>query len=768
MPGGSGAARRGGAARTAALAASFGLAGAFRPGAALQHWDWRGWFRACIAQEAEQRRLFPWLAVSFGVGVLLYFAAEGRPVLWTPLVGIAVAATAAVVVRARPLGLAVALGICAAFAGFAAGAWRERRVEAPVIGRVTVGPIAGFVESLEERARGGRLVIRPTELAGLSSERRPVRVRATVRDLQGVKPGDFVAARGRLLPLPQAARPGGYDFARDAWFNGIGAVGSLAGKIEVRAPPIPPPLDLAVTATIDRARNALTRRIADSIGGQAGAVAAALVTGKRGLIAEDTNQVLRGAGIYHIVSISGLHMVLAAGTFFWLARALLALSAHAALHWPIKKIAAVVAMIGAIAYCVFSGSEVATERSLIMILVMLGAVLIDRPALSLRNLALSAMIVLAREPETLLGPSFQMSYAAVAALIAAAEWERGQRGAEEPPGGPVARARRWLVRAALGILATTVVATVATAPFGAYHFQNLQSFGLIGNALALPLVSIVVMPCAVFGVVAYPFGLDRIAWEAMGLAVEKVLEVSAWVNGLSGSTVIVPAFGVRALGLLSLALLIATLMASRLRWLSAAPAALGLWLAATPEKFDIYVDRGGIGAAVRGADGRLALVGRSSAFTAEQWLKADGDARRAGAPGLRAGPRCDPLGCVAEGPSGRIVALVQDRRGFEEDCARAAVVVSRLRAPPSCGAATVIDGAFLARHGATAVRFTDGKGHGGREIATARTPDETRPWRGAAEARALPRASTGMRLPRARAGPPDAADDPPLSSGGPD
>ncbi len=285
-------------------------------------------------------------------------------------------------------------------------------------------------------------------------------------------------------------------------------------------------------------------------------------------------------------------------------------------------------MIGAIAYCVFSGSEVATERSLIMILVMLGAILIDRPALSLRNLALSALIVLAREPETLLGPSFQMSYAAVAALIAAAEWQRRRRGAEEPPTGYVSRGRQWLVAAALGILVTTVVATIATAPYGTYHFQNLQPFGLIGNALALPLVSIVVMPCAVFGVVAYPFGLDRVAWQAMGIAVEKVLEVSAWVNGLSGSTVIVPAFGVAALGCLSVAILIVTLMVSPLRWLAAVPAALGLALAATPQRFDLYVDRSGIGAALRGRDGRLVLVGRSSAFTAEQWLKADGDARR--------------------------------------------------------------------------------------------------------------------------------------------
>ncbi|HZY23860.1 MAG TPA: DUF4131 domain-containing protein, partial [Beijerinckiaceae bacterium] len=213
--------------------------------------------------------------MSFGLGVLLYFAAEGRPALWAPLAGAAIAAGLAVLARGRPIGFAVALGFTALFCGFSAGVWRERWVETPVLGRVTVGPISGFVEIVEERVRGGRIVIRPSELAGLAAERRPARVRATLRDLQGVAPGDFIAGRARLLPLPEAARPGGYDFARDAYFNGLGAVGSLAGKVEVRPPPAPPPLDLTVIATIDRARNTLTRRIADAIGGQAGAVAAA-------------------------------------------------------------------------------------------------------------------------------------------------------------------------------------------------------------------------------------------------------------------------------------------------------------------------------------------------------------------------------------------------------------------------------------------------------------------------------------------------------------
>jgi competence protein ComEC len=296
--------------------------------------DWRPWLSGCISQEVEQRRLFPWIAVAFRLGILLFFAADGQPTLWAPLAAGLGGAGAAVMARRRLVSFAVAIGFAALFLGFSAGVLRMRAVEEPVLGRTLVGPLAGFVESLEEREAGGRLVLRVHDFAGISVEQRPRRVRVTVRDRQGLKAGDFIAANARLLPPPEAARPGGYDFARDAYFKGIGAVGSLTGRVETRAPPVTPDLALRLAATIDEARNSLTRRIADAIGGQAGAVAAALVTGKRGLIDEETNEALRAAGIYHIVSISGLHMVLAAGTMFWLARCLLALIPALALLWP--------------------------------------------------------------------------------------------------------------------------------------------------------------------------------------------------------------------------------------------------------------------------------------------------------------------------------------------------------------------------------------------------------------------------------------------------
>ena len=422
-------------------------------------------------------------------------------------------------------------------------------------------------------------------------------------------------------------------------------------------------------------------------------------------------------------------MVLAAGTFFWLVRALLALAPGIALLWPVKKIAALVAMAGATAYCIFSGSDVATERSLIMTLVMFGAILADRPALSIRNLSIAALIVLAREPEALLGPSFQMSFGAVAAMMALVPLMQGQA-MEAAPHGFIEKGLLWMGRAMLGLLTTTLVASIATAPFAAYHFQALNPYGLVGNALALPLVSLVVMPAAVLGVLAYPFGLDGPVWQLMGTAVSQVLEVSAWVGGFSGSTVIVPAMGVGALAFLSVAILILTIPASSLRWVALLPAGAGLALAAAPDRQDIYIDREGSGAAVRSAAGGLTLVGKPSFFVVEQWLRADGDGRRAEDAGLRRDARCDRIGCVVETGGGRRIAFVQDETAFEEDCRRAAIVITRLRAPPRCDAALVLDRDALAARGATALRL----GNEAIELRSVLKGRETFAWSGAGSA----------------------------------
>ncbi|KFC68952.1 ComEC/Rec2-related protein [Bosea sp. LC85] len=661
--------------------------------------EWRTRLVGAIAIEAGRRRLFLWLPVLMGAGILLYFAADREPSPWVPLSGFGISAVMAALSRPRRSVMLVCVALAAIFAGFGAAAWRTATIAAPMLDRTRVGQLTGFVESVETRDVGARLVILVTGIAGVEPERLPQRVRVNVRG-GSVSPGDHIAAVARLLPPPGPVRPGGYDFGRDAFFRGLGAVGTIPGKITLAPPPSQPPLELQIRAMVDRARNALTERIAGIGGGQAGAMAASLVTGKRGLITEATNIDLRAAGIYHIISISGLHMVLAAGTIFGLVRGLLALSQTLALRWPVKKLAALAAMLGATAYCIFSGAEVATVRSLIMTLVMLGAILVDRPALSMRNLALAAMIVLLREPDALLGPSFQMSFGAVAALIAFAErWE--DRGHTEAPANlPWPLRPIWI--AVVGLTVTTLLATVATAPFGAYHFQTFNPFGLLGNALALPFVSLIVMPAAVFGVLAYPFGLDWLAWALMGAASDYVLQLARWVAGFDHSAVIIPAFGTAALACFAAALLWITLWTTPLRFLAAVPLVAGLLVAAKPERPDILIERDGSGILVRGVDNRMTLAGQPSRFVLQQWLNADGDNRRPDDNSLRDGAACDTLGCVVRSKDGRSVAYARDRLAIVEDCRRADLVITPIPWTAPC-AARLIDRLALARDGATAL-----------------------------------------------------------------
>ena len=737
-------------ARVAALPSrlsAFALGG---PGFGLMFAAWMRHFLGAFSREAERRRLFLWLPVAMGAGILLYFAADREPVLWAPVAGFVLAGAGAVLLRLRRRAMLACIGLAAIFAGFAAATWRTATIAAPMLDRPRIGQVSGFVESVEARDAGARIVLLVTGLAGLEPERWPRRVRVNVRS-GSVSPGDHIAAIARLLPPPGPARPGGYDFGRDAFFRGVGAVGSIPGKITLAPPPRAPPAELVLAAAIDQARNALTRRIAEIGGGQAGAMAAALVTGKRGLITETTNTDLRAAGIYHIVSISGLHMVLAAGTIFWLVRALLALSQTLALHWPIKKLAAIAAMAGAIGYCVFSGAEVATVRSLIMTLIMLGAILVDRPALSMRNLALAAMIVLLREPEALLGPSFQMSFGAVAALIAFAErWENRDR-AQPPSTLPWPVRPLWI--ASTGIVVTTLLATAATAPFGAYHFQTFNPFGLLGNALALPFVSLCVMPAAVFGVLAYPFGLDAPAWWLMGFASEVVLKLAHWVATIDHSTLVIAAFGPAALACFSASLLWITLWTTGLRLLAILPLAAGVAVAAKPEKPEILIERDGSGIAVRGKDGLLVVAGKPSRFVLQQWLTADGDGRNPDDATLRQGVACDLQGCVIVTRDGRSVAYVRERLAIIEDCRRADLVVTPIPWSAAC-AAKLIDRMALSRDGATALVR---QGGGWRSHASEPGSGD-RPWSRRSEVRTSASAPTSARP--AAASPADDAAEP--------
>lgn len=421
-------------------------------------------------------------------------------------------------------------------------------------------------------------------------------------------------------------------------------------------------------------------------------------------------------------------MVLAAGLFFWIARIALALAPGLSTRHPTKKWAAGIAMVGAIAYDVFSGSEVATERSLIMTLVMLGAILFDRPALAMRNLAISGLLIMALRPETVLGPSFQMSFGAVAGLVAYGEFMRMRQDRLTPQ--EAEQHTHWSWRAGhflLGFLMTSIIAGLATAPFQAYHFHRLNPYGMLGNLLAIPLCSFVVMPAALLGVVLYPLGLDAPVWWIMGQGVAGIQQFAIWVAALDGAVATILRFGAGALAVMTLGLLVLTLMTTPFfRAIGGVILALGAGWASLAPRPALILDATGATAMVRGPDGTLTLLGRSrSTFTLQQWLPGDRDSRSPRDPSLTAQARCDSAGCTTRDGDGKAVALVTERSAFAEDCERAAIIITALPAPKACAqSATVYDRAHFAAYGATYV-YAEAQG---LRLETARNPRQHRLW----------------------------------------
>jgi len=691
-------------------------------------------FRAAFDEEIALRRPFLWLAVAAGAGVVLYFAADREPSL--AISGAAFLVLAALAFLARRFGRIHALLLVAAcvIGGHFCAAWRAARVAAPVVPRAGVGFLTGFVEEVDPRRAGARFVLRVASAEGLPDDAAPRRVRLTTRGEPNFSAGDFIALKARLLPPARAALPGGYDFARDAYFAAFGGVGNALGRVEILPAPDPPPISLRFFAAVDRMRNALALRVYRALEGDTGAIAAAMVTGKRDLLSDDAKDLIRRAGIFHIITISGLQMTLVASVFFVGLRRLLALSRTLALNYPIKKWAAALAMIGAVLYDIATGSRVGTERALAMTLIMLAAVLFDRPSLSMRNLALAVFFIVAVEPEALLGASFQLFFAAVAALIAVYEW-RGDRLASrrDIPIDAQARGRFDILREAAGerllhgpgaALLATFCATSATASFMAYDFHELSPYVLIGNPLTLAAIEFFAVPCALLGALLYPLGLDGFVWFYLGAGIDLVVFLASLIASAPGASLQVKAFAPWAIVFLALAVLSLVLWRTWLMRAMAVPVALvGLMGASSGAGFDLAVAATGEAAALRSPSGELILLERKPGdFAAEQWLRADADAR---APSVaRVGVACDAAGCVGRARDGRLVALVYDRPALIEDCARAAVIVTPLDAPEDCGAPIVIDRRMLARTGAVTLLFNGA----GVEWTTARGRDEDRPW----------------------------------------
>ncbi|MBS0244344.1 MAG: ComEC/Rec2 family competence protein, partial [Proteobacteria bacterium] len=372
--------------------------------------------------------------------------------------------------------LIVGGGLAAGALGLAAAKLSSDFVAAPVVSDQPAANITGWIELVEPRVEGGgeRITVRVHAIDGLGAEATPYRVRVRIpAGTPALTPGDAVRLKASLLPPAGPPLPGAYDFARTAWFMGLGAVGSGRQRPAPATIEAPIPTSLALWAPVERLRQQISRRITAALPGTTGAIAAALITGERGGIPESVNASYRDSGIFHILSISGLHMTIFAGALYVSVRFLLALVPSLALRFEIKKWAAIVGLAGTGGYLLISGGSPPAVRSALMIAMMFTAVLLDRPALALRNVALAALIILMLVPSSFIDVGFQMSFAAVVSLIAGAEawrnWvDADPRRSELLAGGPLVKICVFLA----GITATTLIATLSVAPFAAYYFHK--------------------------------------------------------------------------------------------------------------------------------------------------------------------------------------------------------------------------------------------------------------------------------------------------------
>jgi competence protein ComEC len=637
-----------------------------------------------------------------GVGIAAYFALPRESEFAATLLPLATGLVMWGASRRHFALLIVAETLIAGGTGFFIAKLRTMWVAAPVLEHsLRSAEVTGVLERLEPHAkRGARLTLRITAIERVEADRLPKRARIRVMVPVGdIRPGQSIRLRATLSPPAEPALPGGFDFARVAWFEGIGAVGFSLKAPEIVTAGGENDFALLVRAYIEDIRREISTRISMALPGERGALATALITGERGGIPQETTDAYRDSGLVHILSISGLHMVIMAGAVFASVRFILAAVPALALNYPIKKWAAFAGAAGAIFYYAISGGAAATLRAAIMMVVLFLAVMLGRPAIAMRNVAIAALIILCLIPESLLDVGFQMSFAAVVALVAAYEAVRRhfERQARTP--GMMGRVGLFLG----GIVFSTVIAGLAVTPLSIYHFHAMQHYAPLANLVAVPVCNLVVMPAALVTFVTLPFGLEAWPLSIMGLGLDVMGGVATHVAALPGAVTTIAQIPNSAFALALAGGLWLTLWQKPWR-LAGLPVILsGIALASAGERPDILIGREGALIALRGPGGVLtAHAERGATFELKRWLEHDGDPRSPA--DARRGRlfTCDALGCVVA-VAGRFLAVSRHPAGLADDCVRADILVINGARPEVCERpAHVLDRAALRTSGAVA------------------------------------------------------------------
>ncbi|XDA99523.1 ComEC/Rec2 family competence protein [Sulfitobacter sp. LCG007] len=660
--------------------------------------------------------LVEWVPVCLAIGIGWFFLLRFEPSL--PLLAAIAVAALALVAASRVLGEAagpLALGLALVAAGFVCAGLRTQQVAGPVLDFRYYGPVEGRLVEIDRSGSDAlRLTLDEVRLSDVAPMRTPARVRISLHGERkmdvAIEPGLRVMTTAHLSPPGGPVEPGGFDFQRHAWFERLGAVGY--SKVPLLA--IAPAAEGRAGLAVFRLRMVATEHILSVLPGDVGGFAAAVTTGDRSSMSLGSVDALRASNLAHLLAISGLHMGLLSGFVFGLLRLVMAAVPHVGLHWPTRKIAAGGALVAATGYLALSGASVATERAYIMAAVALVAVMLNRRAISLRSVAIAATIVLLLRPEALTGPGFQMSFAATTALVAVFGWMRESR----VPLGP-----GWL-KPILATVISSAVAGFATAPIGAAHFNAIAHYGLIANLVSVPVMGVVVIPAAVLGLLLWPFGLDWIGLEIMGLGLRWIIFVAHEVAGLEGARGYVPGPGNAVLPLLALGFLTLVLWQGRLRLAGLVPMLAAGMLWASVERPLVLIAEDGALVGVMTEQGRALSKSRGAGFVAQNWLENDGDGA-----GQEAAAGRWPSQPSSPATFGTLrVVHISGKRAREAfvGCKSDEILVANVPLDGLPGSCKILDPEALRKKGSVAISLRDGQ----PVITTARDVTGRRIWSG--------------------------------------
>ncbi|MDB5697273.1 MAG: ComEC family competence protein [Alphaproteobacteria bacterium] len=657
--------------------------------------------------EAERDQLALWLPIGLGVGIAAWFTLPDKG-SWIAF--LLIASGLALAPRAMTPGTrwARALSLFWLAAAFGCGlVWiKAERAAAPVLAHPRMAQFSAMLEQVQPvPARElTRLVVAPIRAPEL-----PARLRINVdqdKVIAGLAPGATLRLRAWLMPPAPMAVPGAYDFSRAAWFNGIGGSGrALDIALESEAP------SQGWGAMLADMRQRLSAHIRDRLAGGAGGIAAALATGDQGGVPESDADAMRQSGLAHLLSVSGLHLTAVVGAVMLLTLALLALSPALALRWPLVLIAAGAAALAGIAYTLLTGAEVPTVRSCVAALLVLVGIAFGREALTLRLVATGALIVLLLWPEALVGPSFQLSFAAITAIVALHEHPRLHalfaRRDEPLP------AR--LGRALLALALTGLAVELALTPIALYHFHKAGLYGALANMIAIPLTTFVVMPLEAAALLLDLGGLGAPLWWATGAALHGLLALAHATASVPGAVATLPTMPVAAFALMIGGGVWLLLWRTPWRRWGVVPLAAGaLWTLATPGP-DLIVTGDGRHLALRTDDGGFAILrSRAGDYVRDLLGESSGSQGELGALEEWRGARCNKDFCSADMiRGGRRWTILATRSPYlvpyealSRACAHADIIVSDRRLPSGCAPRWLkADRAFLERTGGIAVRL---------------------------------------------------------------